>query len=85
MFLAVYGERNAWNTARKKVWEDDPKLPDGFEWRKKFLYDEPGRIITSQGSFYMREEATEIQGFLVRDDKLEQLAWVSYARKRRRR
>ena len=45
----------------------------------------PGRIISWRSTFYMKADATEVEGFLIRDDKLEALARVSYDQARRRR
>ena len=81
--LVVHGQRNAYNTSRKSA-ESRQVTPDQ-DWRKNFLEALPGRIITYQGSNYMKAEATEVKGFLIRHDKLDQLAGASYARKRGRR
>ena len=83
MQLVVHGSRHNYNTVKncrelKQVGADE-------DWRENFLDAEPGRIITCKGSYYMKAEATEVKGFLIRQDKLEELARVSYARKRRRR
>ena len=81
--LVVHGQRHNYDTVRR-LQELDQLGPDE-DWRKVFLDAAPGRIISWKGTFYMKADATEVKGFLIRDDKLEALARVSYDRKRRRR
>ena len=69
MHLVVHGQRNAYNTARKSA-QSRQETPDQ-DWRKNILEALPGRIITYQGSSYMKAEATEVKGFLIRHDKLD--------------
>ena len=55
------------------------------DWRQLFLEAEPGQFLAWKGMLYMLAEATEMRGFFIRDDVLDSLANVSYARPRRRR
>ena len=81
--LVVHGQRHNYQTV--KSLPELAQVPPEEDWRKVFLDEAPGRIITWRGTFYMKANATEVKGFLIRDDKLEALARVSHDRKRRRR
>jgi len=81
--LVVHGQRHRYGTVQKRADLADIGLRK--DWRAEFLDREPGRTITSRGTIYMKANATELQGFFVRDDKLAELARMSYQRLRGRR
>ena len=81
--LVVHGQRHNYDIVRRLP--ELERLGPDEDWRKVFLDAAPGRIISWKGIFYMKADATEVKGFLVRDDKLEELAPVSYGWARRRR
>ena len=78
--LVVYGTRNNWDTIKGK--RDVNKKED---WRQLFLDAEAGQFLAWQGNLWMKAEGTELRGFLIRDDVLDSLAKVSYARSHKRR
>ena len=57
------------------------RLSDDEDWRQVFP-DTLVRIISYKGSFYMKADATQVTGFLTRDDKLEELAEARRTRMR---
>ena len=65
-------QRNNYNTVLKsRNWDG---LAEGEDWRQVFLDEQHGRIISWKGTFYMKANATELRGFLIRNDKLDVLA-----------
>ena len=83
LHLVVHGQRHNYDTVRKPL--ELQRLGPEEDWRQVFLDAAPGRIISWRGTLYMKADATELKGFLIRDDQLEALARVSYDRARRRR
>ena len=81
--LVVHGQHHNYHTVRKRP--EWGRLGPDEDWRQVFLDEAPGRIISWRGTFYMKADATEVKGFLIREDMLEALARVSYDRRRRRR
>ena len=79
----VHGRRHNYGTVKKLP--ELGRLGPDEDWRQVFLDAAPGRIISWRGTFYMKADATELKGFLIREDKLEELAWFASSTQRHRR